>query len=251
MKWHGLEIPEKLFGLDSALLLTFLPLLGVVLLIIVSSNLFLVPKFEEFNTLRDQAAGLNSQTGKLLEKITYLQSVDQDELKKNAHFISSALLPQKNAYLLVGVVRRIADKYGYQIESFLVNPGKVNETDDKKSKNGQMVPVTVTLIGPGDKYLELIKGLERSLPILSLNNFEMKKSAETAKLELQVSAYYLDAEGKVDINRLSLSDLTLKKEETALLKTLSEYTKLEAAGDGEIRVGNFKPYGRTDPFSEQ
>lgn len=44
-------------------------------------------------------------------------------MQRDEGLVSSALLPEKNAYFLVNVVRKIADKYGYMVDSFSVKLG--------------------------------------------------------------------------------------------------------------------------------
>jgi len=253
MKWGKVKLPEKTFGIDTALLVVFMPLLLVVLMVIISFNLVIVRKWGDYQEMRTQLTGIEGQTKLLTDKRNYLQSIDQEELLKNERLIDSALLPQKNAYLLVGVVRKIADKYGYQLDSFVIRPGELTAEEDEKMSSGvAKIPISLTLAGPSEKYTELIDGLERSLPILSLEGMEMQNSLYLTKMTMQISAYYIGDKMAVDINKLSLADLTLKKEESELLSTLGGYTLLEEVGQIEEEMGGVKEYieyDRTDPFN--
>jgi hypothetical protein len=180
-------------------------------------------------------------------------SVDQGELKKDADYMVNALLPQKNSYLLVGMVGKIIGNYGYQIDSFLINPGEVAKKDDQPKISGvAKVPVSISIVGPADKYLDLIKGLESSLPVLSLDSFEMRNDSSAAKMTLTISANYIEADSTFDVNKLTLADLTLTKDESNLITKLSQFTMLGNAGGIESGFNTSKSYvkyNRTDPFN--
>lgn len=251
-----LKIPEKIFGLESALITTFLPTLALVVLIIISANVLILPKITDYKDMISTRDQLKQQEKALAEKVNYLRSIDPEELKKNSDFITSALLPEKNAYMLVEMIRKIADKYLFQIDSFSINPGKLSgsgEGEKQISTNTPMtIPIELVLVGPASKYLELIKGMENSLPILSLKKFDMKNQQEMAKLEIEVSAYYLQEKTNYDISKISLADLTMKKEETDLLTRLGGFQILGNVSEIEQSMGlkrEFKKYDRLDPFS--
>ena len=253
MKIEKLELPEKIFGMETGLLIVFLPLLAVVLAVVMSINLLLLPKIDDYNTMFGQLSDLNTQTQQLIQKRNYLLSIDQDELKKDADFIEKALMPQKNSYLLVGMVSQIAGTYGYQIDSFLINPGEVAQKDDKPLANGVAnIPVTMTIVGPSNKYLDFIKGLESSLPVLSLDSFQMTNSGDVTKIDLAVSAYYAEANSNFDVKNLTLADLTLTKGESDLITKLNQFTVLGNASNFGAEFNttkSFVKYDRTDPFN--
>jgi hypothetical protein len=256
MKIKALDMPDKIFGIDSAMISTLTPLVAVLILAILGTNLIILPKFDSFQVANKSGEDLTASNNDLLEKLRYIQSVDPNELKTNADFIANALLPQKNAYLLVDIVRKIADKHNFQVDSFLVSPGKLDKpgvtATTVKANTTPKIPIQVSLVGSKDSYLELINGLEKSLPILTLNGFKMTTQGTLVKLDLQISASYIQDSAKFDINKLTLADLTLKKEETDLIATLNQFTILEDMGSLESQTNTqaeFKKYDRTDPFS--
>lgn len=249
-----LPIPEKILGVESEMMTVFVPLVVVVIVAIVGFNVIVVPKFNDYLEMKQSLTVLNNNHETVLNKVRYLQSVDSNELKKNSDFITSALLPQSNAYSLVNVVKKIADKYGFQVESFLISPGKLSKevTPTTKTAGVSKIPIKVSLVGPKTAYLDLLKGLERSLPILSLNSFKMLSQDTVVKLDLDISAFYLQDGLKFDINALSLSDLILTKGETDLLSTLNTFDQVENLGDLVTKTGekiDFVKHTRIDPFN--
>jgi len=253
MKIEKLKLPEKIFGMEVGLLVVLSPLLGVAILVVISINLLLLPKIDDYRTIMVQLQSLDSQKLQLVQKRDYLLSIDQDKLKQNTDFIVNAMLPQNNSYLLVDMVRVIADKYGYQIDSFSIHPGEVSKDYKQTTVNGVAgIPVVLSTIGPANRYLDLIKGLESSLPILSLNNFDMRSDGNTATMDLTISAYYIKDNSSFDISKLTLADLTLTKDESDLIAKLSQFTVLEKAGDLQSGFNTNKgyvKYNRADPFN--
>jgi Tfp pilus assembly protein PilO len=239
--------------MEAALLIGWAPLLVVILLVVISINLVLLPKIGDYRIMTDQLNTLEQQRQQLVQKRTYLLSIDQNELKKNSDFIVNAMLPQKNSYLLVGAVRKIADNYGYQIDSFMISPGDVVQKDSQALVNGvARIPIKLTVIGPSEAYLAFVKGLESSLPILSLDNFDMKNDGTVAKMDLTISAYYVEDVSTIDINKLTLADLTLTKDEADLITRLDQFTVLEKSGvfGAEFSTSSgYVKYNRVDPFS--
>jgi len=254
MRLNTLTIPEKLFGVNTNMMTVFIPLVGIIIVAVVGYNIFLAPKIDDISKMQSDLKSVETKSKSVLEKTRYLQSIDPEELKKNSDFISNALLPQQNAYLLVSVVRSVADKFGFQVESFLISPGKLEKvvTEVKKSgKNIPRIPISVSLVGPKNSFLDLIKGLERNLPVLSVDSFKMTNIGTMAKLDLEISAFYLEDNNTYDINKLTLSDLTLLKEETDLVTTLGEYSiSLDVnAKDNSGTNKVYRKYDRIDPFS--
>lgn len=247
-----IEIPEKIFGVDTANMVDFLPLVVLLIAVLMSINLVFIPKINELEVMNSSLKDLREQTQTIVEKTRYLQSIDPAELQRNADFLSSALMPQRNAYVLVDVIRKAISKHQYQVDSFLINPGKFSNTSGKVSANKGVstIPITIEISGPKSNHLALIKSIERTLPLLSITSFKLASTATVAKLNLEVTAYYLEDSTKFDINRLTLNDLTLKKEETDLVTNLSSYDILEKGEDVASKPTiQFKKYTRKDPFN--
>jgi hypothetical protein len=256
MKISKIELPEEIFGMETGLLVVFLPVVGLILLMIVTINLVLSPKIKEYQQMAGQYRMVNLQLGQVVQKKQYLQSIDQKELTKNATFIANAMLPQKNSYVLVEMVEKMAANYGYQINSFLVNPGEISG-DDKAQQVAKVsgvanIPVTLTIVGPASKYLDLINGLETSLPVLSLSSFKMKTTGDTAAIDLNISAYYITDTSTFDISKLTLADLTMSSAESAVITKLGQFTVLEDISNIESGFNTNKEYvkyNRSDPFN--
>ena len=252
MKLISIDLPPKVFGIDSAMITSFIPLVLVVLGVVIGTNLLILPRIYSYQEMSQKLADTKSKSKNLLDKVTYLQSVDSSELKKNAAFITYALLPQKSAYFLVNMVRKISDEHGFQVDSFLINPGKIDKAEVavKQSSDVPKIPIRVSLIGAKEGYLGLIKALEKSLPILSLGSYKMTTQGNLVKIDLDISAYYLNEIPKFEINKLSLAELTLDKSESDLITSINQFVPI--AGENTSQSTDkveLKKYNRADPFS--
>jgi Tfp pilus assembly protein PilO len=251
-----LKMPNEIFGIETGLLkLVVIPLV-LVLVSMVVFFIVVVPKIETIGTTNIGIADIEQKTNKIKEKSSYLMSIDQNEIKRNTDYLTAAIMHESNAYYLVNVVRSIADKYGYQVDSFSVSPGKINpnQTEAKSDKLTAMVlPVSLTIVGSSDKYLDLMLAIERSLPILSVNKFDMKNKGDSStEIDLQVSAYYVGDNVELNLANLSLADLTLSKEESGVVSKISGFEKIAGIDnllntDGSAK--KFVKYDRTSPFN--
>lgn len=248
---ESFKLPDRIFGLEKSLLTLFLPPLVLILFFLISLNLVLIPKINEIQNINKKVSEINSKTDKISEQIKYLNSIDPEELQRNADFLDNAVLKNKQSYLLVGIIREVANKFGYQIEGFSLAPGELKGDGIKnKTSLGNMtkMPIDLLLDGPKDKSLELILALERTLPILFIDSFEIDAGENITKLDLIVSSYYIGDEVNVDTNNIALSDLILSNEESALLEKISSFSKIEENQSG-VGTTEFKQYQRENPFS--
>lgn len=253
MKKYGLNLPEKVFGMDSDLLVLFVNPLLLILGFFLLYNVFLKPQLAVIGKNFAEIKKTETLVKSTQAKRDYLLSISQEELQKNVDLVKNAVLGQKDSYYLVGLIRNIADKYGFRVESFSVNPGKIDGEDDTKVTEAVQLPVTLTLVGVKDKYLDLIKSMESSLPILTFKQFDMKGIGSIVELKLVVTAYYIPDQKEEKISNLSLNDLKLVGNVLEMLRTISEFSKADGGDrlnkqstDTQYRQGE---YLRTNPFT--
>ena len=250
--FFSLNLPDKIFGLEKSFLFLFLPPLGLILIFLISLNLIMVPKMNEIGMVYKKIDETKINTGKINEQNRYLLSIDQEELKKNADYLDNAVLKDKKSYLLVEIIRSVANRFDYQVDSFSLTPGELKEDEEsiKISPSGETIkmPITLSMVGPQEKRLDLIKALEKTLPILFIDKFETEMSGNLSNLNLVVSSYYVNDKTNMDTSNLTLDDLTLSKEESDLVKRISSFTKIESSQSGS-GASEFQQYQRENPFS--
>lgn len=246
-----MKMPDKVFGLEFSLLIVFVLPIAMLVVFLLSLSLVIRPKINEIKKLKIDRLAVEKKSGMVKAKRDYVQAIDEAELKKKTGFLEKALLAEKDAYLLVGLIREIAGNHGFYVQSFSVSPGEIGaEKEEKvvgKSEATDSIPISFSVAGEKNRYLEFILALEKSLPILSITKFEMKSSDKIVILDLNVSAFYVAEKaeyGKVD---LDLNDLILNEKEEALVTELSEYEVL-GTRSGVSRQGDFVEYDRQDPF---
>jgi len=250
--FFSLNLPDKIFGLDKSLLMLFWPPLVLIVLFLISFNLVLTSKINEIGAVDNKIKEIKANTGKIREQNKYLMSIDEEELKRNDDYLDNAVLKDKKSYLLVEIIRGVANKFNYQVESFSLTPGELKDDGDsiKISPSGDTVkmPVTLSLIGPKEKTLDLISALEKTLPILFIDKFETKNSGSLSQLNLVVFSYYVNNKTNMETENITLSDLILSEEELNLINRISGFDKIES-NQTEAGSSEFKQYQRENPFS--
>jgi len=246
-----LKLPDKIFGIEAAFLRLFIVPFLVLLGFLVSFNLVISPKFSELSQINQSVKSIDQQIDSITQKINYLTSVDQQQIKNDASFLDSAVLQEKNLYLLVGVVKDVANKHEFTVDSFLINSMNIKDSNTLKvsDKNAAVrLPVEFTLSGPDAERINLITDLENTLPIIFIDSLDVSTDGDTANLDLVVSSYYISDGDNLNLNNLNLSDLTPTEEENNLLKTISGFTKISGITD----TGSTEPfvkYDRQNPFT--
>lgn len=249
--FFSLNLPDRILGIEKSFLGLFLAPLALFLLFLVSFKFILIPKINEVSVLGGEIKKIKNNTNKLKEQNKYLASIDQEELEKNADYLDNAVLKDKKSYLLVGIIRGVANKFDYQITSFSLTPGEMKGEESTKManiENSVKLPISLSLIGPKEKSLELILALEKTLPILFIDKFEKRDSSDTSELDLVISSYYIGSKN-VETSNVALSDLILSKEESELITEISSFNKIENNPLDIGTSGSFKEYQRENPFS--
>lgn len=254
--FFNLKFPDKVFGIEKYFLVLFLPPLALLIVFFISLGLIVIPRINDISNTRTNIKNVNSNIDKIVQQNKYLESIDQEELQKNTEYLNNAVLRNKQSYLLVGIVRQVANRFGYQIKSFSLVPGDVKEvntntntkTSNNDLKNMIRMPVNLIMDGPKDSSLELIKALEKTLPILFIDKFETQSSNGSTEISLTIYSYYIKDEFNVNTDNISLNDLILSDEESSLLKEISTFTKIED-NQTDIDTTEFQQYDRENPFS--
>lgn len=254
MSQNFLKMPDRVFGIDVNLVGMFLLPVGVVVAFIVSLGLVILPRIDNIRQLATSISETKAQIKSVTEKKAYLLSIDQDELVKNEAQLSAAVLPEKNSYVLVSVLRLIADKYNYQVSSFSIKPvGIKGETKDALTVSNKDVaiklPINIVLTGSEDKNLELIKSIENSLPILFIDNMKTTSKLGITEIEMVISSYYVPNKVEYVSGNLSLTDLQPTKEETELLTRINGFESNFNLSETSTENKEFIEYGRDNPFT--
>ncbi len=256
------RLPDKIFGMETMLLKVFVLPVCLVVMFFISLSLVIRPRFEEVGVIRKERKEVAEKTKLVEEKRDYLLSVDEQELQKQADFLGKALLQEKDAYLLVGVIRKVAKDNGFYIQSFSVSPGELGTEAEESEVSGvevteksaidvvDRIPISFMVAGPKENYLDFLSAVEKTLPILSLGTFDMTTGGQMVKLGLDVVAYYIEEKSEFNVLDFSLVELMLSEEEQELLRSLSQFKDAGVGSLQELRMdGDFVEYDRPNPFS--
>jgi hypothetical protein len=163
------------------------------------------------------------------------------------------VIPEKNSYLLVNVIRNILSKYEYNIVSFSLSISDLKDEEESlkvsEKKMATKLPLNVEISGPSEKFVDLINGLENSLPIIFIDSMETTKQGAVSTLKMSISSYYMADNMETNYEKLTLNDLKLTKEESDLLAKISEYDKSVSPEElSGLDGGDFVEYDRANPF---
>lgn len=246
---------DKLFGVETAFLKLLILPIGVLFVFILSLFLVIIPRITAIQDIRKKAADTDKLTQSVSEKNQYLTGIDPADLKQNSDRLNSAIFAEKNSYFLIDIIRSISDQYGFQIQSFSLSPGEIKQ-DSLTAKKEAIdvvikVPVDIIVVGPKEKYLDYIEAIEKNLPVLSMDKFQVKSEQGSVQLDLILSSYYVPTQLENDISKLTLADLTLTKDESDLISRLSSFKEANTSnvGVGVTNSQGFIKYVRPNPFS--
>jgi hypothetical protein len=196
---------------------------------------------------KNNKAEWEQQAHELNEKVKYFSTVNQDRLKQMEKVLNEAVFKQDKSYYLVGVIQKIASEYGFEVDSFQAQVGEIGKNQEAKKVESVNLGIKVVMFGPKDKYLELVTRLERTLPVLSINNFEIKSASDLVGIDMSVNAFFIPKQGEANVNQLSLSDLQMSEKELSLIGELEKYQKF---GEDQTLGAEktYTPYQKTNPF---
>lgn len=219
---------KKVFGLEFWKIKILIPLLGIVVVILMSYGLVFAPKLDQIREFIKNNKQMNSKTEDINQRRAYIQSIDDAELIAKKEILLMALPESKDIYFLLNVMSGLVSEYGFTVDSFSMSPGELKENLDSTDGGVSSLKFSVNLVGPSSKYVELINGLENSLPILSLNGLESESiSSEFVKIDLGLTTYFVFSKDEVDIEKLTYKDLLMSQDELTVLERLNSFRKIE------------------------
>lgn len=249
------KLPDKVFGFNITFLKLFIVPFLILLAFVVSFNLVISPKFSSLSDQNKSISLVNQQIDLTTQKINYLSSVDQEQIKNDIGYLESAVLQEKNSYFLVGVIRKVADKYGFSVSSFSVSAIEVKNNDSKGTLKvadkdvATKLPISVVLYGPDSERVNLIMALENTLPILFIDSLDISSSSGYSTLDMKISSYYIAEKSDLVSGDLSLKDLIPTQEENDLLKTISSFSRVDSGFSAVGDTSSFVKYDRENPFT--
>jgi len=257
MKNEFFKMPEKIFGISSSLIKLFLLPLGIVLLFLASLGWVIIPRMDSINSLKNSITKIRSEIKNTEGKRVYLSSVDQNELISNENYLASAVLQEKNSYLLVGVIRNIADSYGFRVKSFLINPinlkGDVESLKVSDKNVATKLPVDVVLEGSESNVVDLLISIENVLPIMFIDKINIVTRQNVSELTMTVFSYYMPDNQNLASGNLSITDLVPTKDENDLLSKISQFNKddnlTKSLSEQSAQGKSYIEYERKTPFT--
>lgn len=197
-------------------------------LVIASIPVLIGPKIGKIKAAALERQKVREEVAAVRTKVDYLMSINAEQLKQETDLVARALLKEKNAFSMVGIIRKIADANGFGVSSFSVSLGQLKSSNAKEKKKESSwyakIPIGITLNGPADRYLDLTTGLENSLPIMEIEKLDMKADGSAlVEIKLAISSFYIEQSMTPKLETASLAELMLGQSESATLSRLGGF----------------------------
>lgn len=241
---------ELVFGMEVWKIRALLPVLGVVLVIIISFGLLVLPKINQISDYRKLTSDLVARTTDVKQKISYLNSADESTIKAREDVLLMALPESKDIHFVLNVISDISSQYGFSVDSFSLVPGELVVTEGEERPELEKMPFSVTMIGPSDRYIELVEGIENMLPILAITDLDSRSVSSTLlEIKLSLVTNFFLSETVVDMKKLTYKELVINEKELELLDRLSGFRQPTLTTTEQSNAGTgFVEYPVNNPF---
>lgn len=250
-----LKVPIKLdknkfLGIDLLFIKSFWSTIFCIVGFLLTMLIFVLPKIMEIGRIRQEIETTNTQATNTKQQTAYLAAVDQDKLRKNQTLIEEALPSTKDLYFIMNVLGEIGRKWNFTIDSFTVSPGRISGDDGKKTITAvTKVPLDVIMIGPKDRYLDMVKQIENSLPILSVDKFDVTYLDNNLVSLKTIVGTYSNLQVEKVAAGANWSEVQLTSSENTLLERLSTFSTVDVGSSGQSGLSGQNTSGRIDPFN--
>jgi len=223
---------------------------GVIFGAVLFLLLFLPGQIKEISKELKRIKGEEKEIAELKEKYLLVSSLDQEVLASQALSVVAALPEDKNVPYVLQGLRKAVGNAGFVIQELKFSPGEIKKPEGQeaasKKKLVEGLPLSVKLMGRFDNLLSFLEKIEETLPlfqVMKVEAFRSKGGGFSGRAEISLVTFYSPpkrSEGK----KISLEDLVLTEEETALLDQLPTYevAVIERERKGPRRDPNENPF---------
>jgi len=235
----------KAFSVELVKEFTF-PILSV-LVVIILSIFFLIPKTREIYSLINEREKVAKQVENLSQKLLDLQTLSEAELFDSANLLLSALPEEKDFYKTLSLIKSFLWESGVDLISFDFSPGGMETLQES-----QPMAIKIFFSSTLTDLKAFSQALEKSLPLMSIGSLKITASPATGSAERQrtegtltIKSYFLPLPktlGKVDqpLAKITSEDLKLIEE----LKSYQHGPYETERSVEELAV----PVGKENPF---
>ncbi len=221
---------------------------GLIILMIISSGLFLVlPRLRKTLDLRQQIKVEKEKLVNLTVKVSQLAELNQADLSKKAEVMSSALPSEGNLPFLLATFQSLAKNNGVEILSLTASPVYGEAASSSGAlQTADPVPISfkISLKGSANQIEEFLKQIKNTAPVIFLNLADVggAGSETTFMAELEFDSYFLALPTSLGSPEKPLESITQKENE---IYQKASQLRL-AVGESEMAD---VPAGKENPFT--
>lgn len=179
-----------------------LPVL-ILALTIFSFSYLIRPKIEQISEISDSIKAKEIKALKLAEKVSLLESFNEEELLARSKLAIEALPEGKKPMMILKALESIANQTGVELVKADVKPGKISDISGEEKTAAPSLNYSIKLVGRLDQIGQFFKKIEKTLPVIRLGDVSLKQESGSDfwDLSADVTAYYLflpSSLGRVD-----------------------------------------------------
>lgn len=205
--------------------------LALVLFVFIGGLLVSAPKVREIFLLRKENDRQKKEVALLEKKVETLESLSTSEVKEQLELVLKALPVETNLPWLLAVTEQIAARHSLELKKFSLGGQDVT----KSSFDG-------TLVGTQDNLKAFFSDLASTLPLLTVEEINLKAEGGTFKADFTLETFILSVEEKIVPSE---EVCLLTKEEEKVLENLVQFSLIELPSPQALPSA---AGGRSDPF---
>lgn len=216
----------------------------VVVLIALSTIMILKPKIDDLSQLRRGLSRQKKELTQLSQKVAVLEGYDQNELKTRANRALKVLPAEKDAPLLMAILRSSVNDYNLELGSLDIRVGEISTESAEPVTKDKPLPalqLQLDIAGSLNDFYDFLNNLELMAPIFEIDQIAMSRQGSSIGAKMELSSYYLTL--PTDIGKMTRQIVPINFEEEKIYQEVSRY-KLPSTGMALPLVGS----GKENPF---
>jgi Tfp pilus assembly protein PilO len=224
------------------------------LIILVGTTVFLVPKVREIFEVRTKITKQKKDIDQLSQKLSQLRTLSEAELYSSSNLLLEALPQEKDFYKTLAMTRQILEQNGVFLESFKFAPGEIGaEETSKKKKTAELgsLAVNVNFASSYENFKRMLEEIDKMLPLVRV------EALKFGTLDASGSATISGFSGKMNIvsffsplpKTLGAADKALPKvtsQQRETIEGLKSFSQYQAVSSSEefpsVEVGRDNPF---------
>lgn len=200
----------------------------VVLLAVFASFSFLMPKIAAIFKLQKEVSQNKKNLASLVQKVNFLEGLNQTELTKKTDILLAALPAEKDVPRLLITFKTLASQTGVELEQIQVTPGELVSTENGQATSSTLpfLPFKIQAFGELKEIRNFLDKIEKTFPLMKIADVSLSGTQEDLfAATINLDAFFLPLPKGLGPAEKALPLLSLQEEET--YQRLTSFEKVE------------------------